>query len=72
MWIKFSDRLVNFELATTMTKLDGEAGSSILVGFQDGGQSVREDFSTPRAAQDRFDALAGMLTGEAITIGVKK
>ena len=65
MWIKFSEALVNFELVNEMRILTQDEGCFVRLMLDCGG-IMTEPYSTPRAAQDRFDALAGMLTGERI------
>lgn len=72
MWIKFADRLVNFNMAYSVDVVVNDMGADVVVYFPDDGCPLLETFSTPRAAQDRFDALAGMLTGQAISLGVKR
>ena len=71
MWIKFADRLVNFDHVQTVKVEHEDYGSNVALRYDDDTAFI-EQLSTPRAAQDRFDALAAMLTGEAITLGVKR
>ncbi len=65
MWIKFNGSLVNFDHVRWVVLIDQEEGSLVRLDYHSD-CFMAERFSTPRAAQDRFNELAGMLTNRPI------